>query len=109
MDISIVKSSRGKPMIMRSVNGRFEAALNWRDLAEEASVAIEPEVRERWSVYWQGMITRGNTLLRCQDSDSMMHIEKLPSSYYSCPPELAARVIWPSGTTITPLFIESVK
>lgn len=92
-----MKSSRGKPMIQRSVNGRIEVALNWRELADEAMNAIEPEVRRRWKEYWQETIARATVLLRSDDTESLIYIEELPSSYYSCPPELEAKTIWPSS------------
>lgn len=92
-------------MVRRSVNGSMETALNWRELADDAMIAIEPEVRRRWRAYWQEAIICANTLLASDDVKSLIHLVASPSWYYPCPPELAARAIWPSSEPSH--FIES--
>jgi hypothetical protein len=103
-NVHIVKTVPGVlPMIQRWIAGRLETALNWRELSEEATRAIEPEARQRWRAYWESCKTQAAVANDAAATlDEMMKCVPFPSSYYPCPPQLAARALWPTGTSIGP-------
>ena len=72
------------------VNG--QEATNWRELHEEARVAVEPLVRERWLNYWKKAVNTALAAHQASDLRDIMKAAPPPSMYYPCPAELASKV-----------------
>jgi len=107
-NVQIVKYiSRSSAMVRRWCNGEYETALNWRELVDQAQQAIEPELRHRWTVYWQNCVARAAVAQNASNASDMMVTVTLPLDYYSCPPEIAARAIWPTASHDALMLVEA--
>ncbi len=104
----IVKPTRSTPaMVQRSLNGQNQTAINWSQLATEAMAAIEPELRRRWTSYWESLERLSPIARNATDAREMMAVPPRPSAYYACPAEIAARAIWPTTCTSSLPMIEA--
>jgi hypothetical protein len=106
--IQIHKSSPAMSALVQRWNGaQFEAALNWKELADEAMQSITPELRRRWLAYWNSVAVRASIAQEATDVNEMLKTIALPSPYYPCPEYLAAKAIWPSPQPAPFLLIEA--
>jgi hypothetical protein len=110
MEVIISRHGRGSsPVIGRWVKGNFETALNWYDLKGEAHRAIKVEMGQRWRAYWQTCIQRAAIAENPCSPNDLMNVVSTPDPYYPCPPELAAKAIWPTVIVPTHLMVEAGK
>jgi hypothetical protein len=75
------------------MQGIWRPAKNWLSLQNEAHLAVEPELRKRWTEYKQQFIRNAVHALETQNLEELMKVEVSPCIVYECPPELAAKVI----------------
>lgn len=102
-----IYGSVGRAFVARWNKGQQEDALNWAELSEEALQAIMPELRRRWSDYWQQCVQRASIAKESHDPKEIMYEVPLPDPHYACPPEIAAKAIWRSVNERTLLVVES--
>lgn len=109
MDITIYEPCPGQPMVMRRMNGQTEYPLNGRDLAQYAMEAIEPELRQRWSLYWQECARKAAVVANGATCNELMDTITRPNGYYACPEWLAAKALWRTSDAEPQRVIEAAR
>jgi hypothetical protein len=103
----LIYKSHSAPQVQRWCNGRQETALNWQELAHDAMCAIESELRRRWLAYWDTCTAQASVAHNTSNINELMKIIRLPSEYYDCPVEIAARAIWPTSQPDMLLLVDT--